>query len=119
MSALAIPNQPYPSIQKCALIRAIERERRYLNIKTLTALTLHLLSSAHHPRRRVERRATRIFKTLSRLQNRLFPHNTWSFHLGQFAARIRDHPVAAQQMHRLPSLILDDHSISPKILRDL
>ena len=37
------------SIQKYALIRAIERECRYLNIKSLTALTLHLVSPAHHP----------------------------------------------------------------------
>jgi hypothetical protein len=105
------------SIQKCALIRAIQRERRYLNIKTLTALTLHLVGPAHHPRRRVERRATRIFKDLSRLEDRLLPDDTRSFNLGQFATRIRDHPMPAQKMHRFPSLILDDHSISPKILR--
>src|ERR1019366_3800240 len=104
-------------LQKYALIRTIQRERRYLNIKTLTALTLHLVGSAHHPRRRVERRATRVFKALSWLEDRLLPDDTWSFDLGQFATRIRDHPVPAQQMHRFPSLILDDHSISPKILR--
>src|ERR1035438_4039290 len=100
-----------------SLDRPNQRERRYLNIKTLTALTLHLVGSAHHPRRRVERRATRVFKALSRLEDRLLPDNTWSLDLVQFATRIRDHPVPAQPMHRFPSLIRDDHSISPKILR--
>jgi len=105
------------SVQNYALIRAIERECRYLNIKALTALSLHLVCPAYHPRRRVERRATRILKTFSWLEDWLLPDNTWSFDLGQFATRIRDHPVPAQQMHRFLSLILDDHSISPEILR--
>jgi hypothetical protein len=105
------------SIRKYALIRAIKRECRYLNIKALTALSLHLVSPAHHPRRRVERRATRILKTLSWLEDRLLPDNTWSFDLGQFATRIRDHPVPAEQLHRFSSVVLDDHSISPEILR--
>jgi hypothetical protein len=100
-----------------ASIRKIQRERRNLNIETLTALTLHLVSPAHHPRRRVKRRAASIFKALSRLQHRLLPDDTWSLDLGQFATRICDHPVPAQQLHRLRSLILDSHSISPKILR--
>ena len=60
-------------IQQYTMIRAIKRERRYLNIKTLTALTLYLVSAAHHPRRRVEWRAARIFKAFSRLEDRLFP----------------------------------------------
>ena len=38
----------YFSIEKCVRIRTIERECRYLNIKTLTAFTLHLVSPAHH-----------------------------------------------------------------------
>src|ERR1700757_1464515 len=107
----------YFSIQEYALIHAIERECRYLNIKMLTALSLHLVSPAHHPRRSVERRATCIFKALSRLQDRLLPNNTGSFDLGQFSTRIRDHPVPAQQAHRFLSLILDDHPIGPEILR--
>ena len=106
-------------IHEYVLIRAIQREHRYLDIKTLTALTLHLVSPAHHPRRRVERRATCIFKALSRLEDRLHPDDTWSLDLGQIASRICDHPVPAQQLHCFRSLILYDHSISPKILRAL
>ncbi len=98
------------------MIRTIKRERRYLNIKPLAALSLHLVSAAHHPRRRVERRTTRIFIALARLEHWLFPNNAGPLDLGQFATRVRDHPVPVQQLHRFPSLILDDHSISPEVL---
>jgi hypothetical protein len=107
----------YFLIQKYGVIWTIQRERRDFNIKTLSVLSLHLISPAHHPRRRVQRRATRIFKALSRFEDRLLPHNTGSFDLRQFSSCICDHPVPAQQVHRFRSLILDDHSICPKILR--
>jgi hypothetical protein len=55
------------SIHKQALIRTVEREGGYLDVKTLAALTLHLVSPAHHPRWRVERGATGIFEALSGL----------------------------------------------------
>src|ERR1700676_4255797 len=104
-------------VQQYILIRTIQRERRYFNIKPHAALTLHLVSPAHHSRRRVEGRATRIFIALARLDTRLFPNTTRPLDLGQFATCVRDHPVPAQQLHRFPSLVLDDHSISPEILR--
>ena len=65
----------------------------------------------------VEGRATGIFIALARLEDRLFSNNTRPLNPGQFATRIRNHPVPAQQMHGFPSLILEDHSISPEMLR--
>ena len=41
------------SVQKYALVWTIQRERRYFNIKTLSVVSLHLISPAHHPRWRV------------------------------------------------------------------
>jgi len=105
------------SIQQRTRIWTIQREGRNLNIKPLTALTLHLVSPAHHSRCRVERRATCIFKALAGFEDWLLPNNTRPLDLSQFAPRIRNHPMAAQQLDRFPSLILDDDSICPEILR--
>src|ERR1035437_6901926 len=51
---------PRSLVKQHTLIRTVQRERRYLNIKAIAALTLHLVGPAHHPRRCVEGRATRI-----------------------------------------------------------
>ena len=105
------------SIHEGALIGNVQGKRGYFNIKTLSVRCPHLVGATHHSRWRVERRATRVSKALSRLENRLLSDNTWSLDLGQFTTRIRDHPVPAQQLHRFATLVHDDHSISPEILR--
>jgi hypothetical protein len=104
-------------IQQYVLIRAIQRKRRYLNIKPLTPIVFHPVTSPHHPRRSVEMSTTRVCIALARLEEWLLPNNARALHLGQFAARIRDHPMPASQLHRFPSRILDGHSIGPEILR--
>ena len=111
------PGQCYFSIQEYVLIGLMQRERRDLNIKTLTCVALHLIGTAHHPRRGVERRATCIFKALTGLQDWLLPYNPRPFDFGEFAARICNHPVPAQQLDRFVPLILNGHAISPEILR--
>jgi hypothetical protein len=63
-------------------IWTIEREGWYLNIKPLTALSFHLVSPAHHPRCGVERAATRIFKALAGLEDRLLPNDARPLDLG-------------------------------------
>ena len=85
----------------------------------LAALALHLIRPAHHSPRRVERCATRIFESLARFENWLFPDNARPLDLVQLATSIGDHPVPAQQMNRFASLIFDDHPVSPEILRIL
>jgi hypothetical protein len=100
-------------IQQYILIRAIQGERRYLNIKSLALLALHLVTSAHHPRRRVEGRTARICIALAGLEEWLLPNNTRPLDLGQFATCIRNHPMPASQLNCFPSLILDGHSIGP------
>src|ERR1700679_1518159 len=62
-------------VQQYILIRAIQRECGYLNVKQLAPIALHLVTSAHHPRRGVERRATRIGIALARLEEWLLPDN--------------------------------------------
>ena len=104
-------------VQQYILIRAIQRKRRYLNIKLLPPIVFHLVASAHHPRGRVEMSTTRVCITLARLEAWFLPNNTCALDLGQFTARIRDHPMPASQLHRFPSLVLDGHSIGPEILR--
>lgn len=104
-------------MQRYTLIRGVQRERWYLNIKPFATIAFHLVTPTHHPRRRVKKRTAAVRMTFARLEKWLLPNHARSLDLGQFAARIRDHPVPAQQMHRLVPLILDKHSISPKILR--
>src|SRR5580704_6241821 len=90
------PSSPYlhrALIQKYILFRAIQGERRYLNIKSLAPLTLHLVTSAHHPRRRVEGRTARVCIVLARLEEWLLPNDTRPLDLGQFATGICNHPV--------------------------
>ena len=53
-------------IQQSTLIRPIQRKRWYLYIKPLSAFALHLVTSAHHSRRRVKRRAARVLIALAR-----------------------------------------------------
>jgi hypothetical protein len=105
-------------IQQYVLIRAIQRKRRYLNIKPLTPIVFHLVLSTHHPRRRVEMSTTRVCITLARLEEWLLPNSTRALNLGQFGTRIRDHPMPASQLHRFPSMILDGHYIGPEIVRN-
>jgi hypothetical protein len=107
------------SIQESGLVRAVQGERRYLDIKMFSALRFHLVGATHHSPRRVERRAACVFKALARLENRLLPDNTRSLDLSQLATSIRDHPVAAKQMDRFMTVIFDDHPVGPKILRGL
>lgn len=107
------------SVQKPALVRAIERERWYLDVETFAALAFHLISSAHHSPGRVQWCTACIFKALTRPENWLLSDNARSLDLSQFATGIRDHPVPAQQMHRFFTLIFDDHPIGPEVLRDL
>ena len=104
-------------VQQYILIRAIQRKRRYLNIKLLPPIVFHLVASAHHPRGRVEMSTTRVCITLARLEEWLLPNHTRPLDLCQFTARIRDHPMPASQLNRFPSLILNGHSIGPEILR--
>ena len=61
-----------------------------------SALTRYLVSPAHHPRCRVERYATCIFKALARLEDWLFPNNARPLDLRQIATGICDHPVPAE-----------------------
>jgi len=104
-------------IQQYTLVWAIQRERWYLDIETLTALGLHLVSAAHHPGCRVERAAARIFEALAGLEDWLLANDTRPLDLCEFTTRICDHPVPAQKLYRFESLVLDDHAISPEILR--
>ena len=99
------------------MIRAIQRERWYLDVKPLAGLTFHLVCTAHHTRRSIKGHPTRIFMALSGLEQRLFPNNAGPLDLGQLTTRIRDHPVPAQQLHCFPSCILDDYAICPEVLR--
>jgi len=79
-----------PLVQEDAVIRNVERERRYFNVEPLAVCRLHLIGPAHHSRWRVERSATRVLKAFSWLENRLLSDNTWSFNLSQLATRIPD-----------------------------
>ena len=82
-------------MQQYTLIRRIERERWYLNIKPLATIAFHLIAPAHHPRRRIKRCTAGVRVTLARLEDWLLPNHSGALDLSQFAARIRDHPVPA------------------------
>ena len=45
-------------MQQYTLIRGVQRERWYFNIKPLATIAFHLVTPAHHPRRRVKSRTT-------------------------------------------------------------
>ena len=82
-------------VKQYTLIRGVQRERWYLNIKPLATTAFHLVTPTHHPRRRVERRTADVCVTFAGLEDWLLPNHTRSPDLSQFAARIRDHPVPA------------------------
>ena len=114
---MSASKMPASLMHQWTLSLGVQREGRYLNIKLLVVIAFHLVTSAHHPRRRVERGTTRVCKTLAGLEEWLLPNHTGSLDLGEFAACIGDHPVPASQLNGFPSLILDGHSIGPEILR--
>src|SRR6185437_9182932 len=109
-------SRTYHSIWQAPLIWAVQGKSRNLNIKTLTANSLHQVSAPHHARRCIERRTTDVFKALSRPESWLLPNYSRSFDFSQFASRIGDHPVPTEKLHRFRSLILDYHAVGPKIL---
>ena len=83
-------------IEQDTLIGKIEGEGGDLDIEAIAAVSFHLVGAAHHAGWGVERHATRIFIALAGLEDGLLADDAGPLDLSEFAARIGDHPVAAE-----------------------
>ena len=85
-----------------ALMRTVQTEGRNGDVEVLAGRRDdHVIGADHEARRRVERRAGRVFEALARFQQRLLADHAGAVHMLRAAARVGDLPGAAQQLDRL------------------
>src|ERR1700692_842185 len=60
-----------PSIQHPLAVRAVQRERRHVDLEALAALAHHLIAAGHETGRGRQRHAAGIFKTFARREHGL------------------------------------------------
>src|SRR5271166_6674487 len=100
-----------------ALVRTVQTERRNGHVEVLAGRRYHHVVGAHHKSRgRVERRAGGVFEALARLEQWLLADHAGTVHMLGVAARVRDLPGAAEQLHRHAPPVLDLHAIGPDIV---
>ena len=84
-----------------------QRKGRDLDIEMLVALRGHLIGAVHGSERRGERAASGVLKTLTRTEHGLIADDAGAADLLHFAHAIGDHPVTADQLHRVAAFIPD------------
>ena len=100
-------------MQPYRLVRAVQRESRNNDVEPLAAFIFHLVAALHDARGCCQRRTAGIVKFITGFQNWLFANHPRPAHFVQFAARIGDFPMAAEQLHRLRPHIFDGDFVSP------
>src|SRR3954466_6472473 len=77
----------------------VEGERRDLDIEMMIGAGDHLVSAAHHAGRRLERAPRRVLEGFAGTEDRLLADDAWPFEFLDVSGRVRDHPVAAEQLY--------------------
>src|SRR5215470_10214026 len=97
-------------------MRAVQRERRDVDLEALAGLGDHLVAPGHETRSRRKRYAARILEALAGAEHRLLADHAFAPDLLPATRCIGDDPVSRAQLHRFLAGVGDHDGVGPEIL---